>query len=160
MRARSFTILLALTLLPVVGCDSNERRAEQAVREFHLHLSQDRADLIYANASEFLRAHMTEAELRKSLSETRGLGAFQETDRAHYLRTNVPGGQEIITSIHNSRFARAACVESFSWHVEANTLKLSTYSCAPNMQVTCTNALLGTRCETTPVPLSASAGTR
>ena len=43
-------------------------------------------------------------------------------------------------AFYNSRYAKASCLESFSWRVEQDALKLAAYSCAPNMQVSCSAA--------------------
>ena len=43
----------------------------------------------------------------------------------------------------------------FSWHIEQDTLKLASYSCARNMQVSCPGGVAGAKCETTPVTTAA-----
>ena len=53
---------------------------------------------------------------------------------------------------YNTRYAKASCLESFSWSVEKGGLKLATYSCARDMQVSCPGGIAGAKCETTPAP--------
>ena len=157
MRALNHRLALFLALASVGACSVDHRREEAAVREFHQRLEQGRADLIYASSSEFLRQQVKESEFRKFLAQTRDLGTFQATERAHINRTQVPGGPDIVLAFYNSRFAKASCLESFTWRVEGDQLKLATYSCAPNMQVTC-SGFDGSKCETSPVPAPGLAG--
>jgi hypothetical protein len=139
------------------GCAAEQRREEVAVREFHQRLDQNRSDLIYASSSEFLRGQLSEAQFRHFLAQTRNLGELHQTERAHYARTKVEGGPDLVVAFYNSRYAKASCLESFSWRVEPEGLKLATYSCAPNMQVTCLGGIAGS-CETSPVPQPGIAG--
>jgi hypothetical protein len=134
------------------GCSSDESREALAVREFHERLAQGRVDLIYANSSDFLRSQLSEAQFRKFLSETTGLGRLEGSERAHYTRTKVEGGPDLVLAFYNSRYSKASCLESFSWRVEGDGLKLATYSCAPNMQVSCPGGVAGSKCETSPLP--------
>ena len=136
----------------LAGCSSEQSREALAVREFHQRLEQGRVDLIYANSSEFLRSQLSEAQFRHFLAETKRLGRLEGTERAHYNRTTVEGGPDIVLAFYNSRYAKASCLESFSWRVEGNDLKLATYSCARNMQVSCPGGVAGSKCETSPAP--------
>ena len=131
------------------ACGSEQKREEVAAREFHQRLEQDRADLIYASSSTFLRDQLSEPQFRLYLAQTRNLGALKETSRAQYRRTRTENGGEVVTAYYNSRFEKASCLEAFSWRVEPEGLKLATYSCAPNMQVTCLGGIGA--CETSPV---------
>jgi hypothetical protein len=158
MRALNHRLALFLALASVWACSGDHRRDEAAVREFHQRLEQGRADLIYASSSEFLRQHMQESEFRTFLAQTRDLGTFQAAERAHINRRQVPGGPDIVWAFYNSRFTKASCIESFSWRVEGDQLRLLTYSCAPNMRVTCSGRLDGSKCETSPVPAPGLAG--
>ena len=54
-------------------------------------------------------------------------------------------------AFYNSRYSRASCLESFSWQVAKDGLKLASYSCARNMQVSCPGGVAGSKCETSPV---------
>jgi hypothetical protein len=137
------------------ACATEQRLEENAVRAFHQRLEAGQQDLIYANASDFLRGQLSEAQFRQFLAQTRNLGRFQETERAHYTRAKVPGHPDLVVAFYNSRYEKASCLESFTWHVEPNGLKLATYSCAPNMKVTCPG---GASCETSPVPAPGIAG--
>jgi hypothetical protein len=141
-----------------LGCANEHSREEVAVREFHQRLGQNRADLIYQNSSEFLKNQLSEAQFRQFLSQTRHLGTLQETERAHYTRTQVPGESDLVVAFYNTRYEKAACLESFSWRVEAEGLKLANYSCAPNMRVSCAGGVAGPSCETSPVPQPGIAG--
>jgi hypothetical protein len=137
----------------LAGCSSDEQSREAvAVREFHQRLQLGRTDLIYASSSDFLRSQLSEAQFRQFLSETSGLGRLEGTERAHYNRTTVEGGPDLVLAFYNSRFAKASCLESFSWRVEGEHLKLATYSCARNMQVTCPGGIAASACETSPAP--------
>jgi hypothetical protein len=138
------------------GCSSSEESRETvAVREFHQRLEQGRVDLIYAGASELLKGQLSEAQFRHFLAETRGLGRLEASDRAHYDRTPVAGGSDIVLAFYNSRYAKASCLESFSWQVEKDGLKLAAYSCARDMQVSCPGGIAGSKCETSPAPAPA-----
>jgi hypothetical protein len=145
----------AAALLGASACSSEQRLETNAVRAFHDRLEAGQHDLIYANSSDFLRGQLSEAQFRKFLSQTRSLGRFQDTERAHYTRTKVPGQPDLVVAFYNSRYEHASCLESFTWRVEPGGLKLATYSCAPNMKVTCQN---GQSCETSPVPAPGFAG--
>lgn len=135
------------------GCSSSdEGREAVAVREFHQRLEQGRVDLIYASASELLKGQLSEAQFRHFLAETRGLGRLEASERAHYDRTPVAGGSDIVLAFYNSRYSKAACLESFSWQVEKDGLKLAAYSCARDMQVSCPGGIAGSKCETSPAP--------
>ena len=131
------------------ACGSEQKREEVAAREFHQRLAQDRVDLIYSSSSGFLRDQLSEAQFRLSLAQTRSLGVLKETARAQYRRTKTENGVELVTAYYNTRFEKASCLEAFSWRVEPEGLKLATYSCAPNMQVTCLGGIGA--CETSPV---------
>jgi hypothetical protein len=138
------------------GCSSSdESREAVAVREFHQRLEQGRVDLIYASSSELLKGQLSEAQFRHFLAETRGLGRLEASERAHYDRTPVAGGSDIVLAFYNSRYSKAACLESFSWQVEKEGLKLAAYSCARDMQVSCPGGIAGSKCETTPAPAPA-----
>jgi hypothetical protein len=143
------SLVCAAALVSASACASTEESREaSAVRTFHRQLQSGQLDQIYEGSSEFLRGQLSDAQFRKFLWQTRSLGAFQDTARAHYERTQVPGKPDLIVAFYNTRYEKASCLESFSWHVEASgDLKLATYSCAPNMKVTC-----GPKCETSPVP--------
>ena len=142
----------------LAGCSTGEQGREAlAVREFHQRLEQGRVDLIYANSSAFLKGQLSEAQFRHFLAQTRGLGRLQDSERAHYDRTSVAGGSDLVLAFYNSRFAKASCLESFSWQVEKDGLKLAAYSCAPNMQVSCPGGIAGSKCETTPAPPATAA---
>ena len=95
---------------------------------------------------------MSEAQFRQFLAETRGLGRLEASERAHYDRTPVAGGSDIVLAFYNSRYSKAACLESFSWQVEKDGLKLAAYSCARDMQVSCPGGIAGSKCETSPAP--------
>jgi len=151
-------LVSAAALITAAGCSSEQGREEVATRAFHHMLQQDRADLIYAGSSEYLRGQTSESAFHRFLAQTRDLGTLQQTERAHYNRTEIPGGPDLVVAFYNSRFAKASCLESFSWRVEKDGLKLATYSCAPNMQVTCTGGFVGSKCETSPVPRPGFAG--
>ena len=140
------------------GCAAQRTNEDAAVREFHQRLEQDRTDLIYAGASTFLRDQLSEGQFRHFLSETRNLGALEQTERAQLTRTSVPGGPDLIVAFYNSRYEHAACLESFTWRAETDGLKLASYSCARNMQVTCPGGVAGSKCETSPVPTPGFAG--
>jgi hypothetical protein len=146
----------AAALVSAQACTSSEHRLEtSAVRAFHQRLDAGQHDQIYANASDFLRRQLSEAQFRQFLTQTRSLGRFQETERAQYTRTKVPGQPDLVVAFYNSRYEKASCLESFTWQVEQSGLKLATYSCAPNMKVTCGPS---SSCETTPVPAPGFAG--
>jgi hypothetical protein len=147
-------VTVALTLV-ACGGNSEQGREEAAAREFRQRLAQNRSDLIYKEASASLRQKMSEAEFRKLLYAPQALGIPTQAERAHYNRTSMPGESDIVVTFYNSRFTKGACLESFSWRMEADGLKLATYSCAPNMQVTCTG---GSSCVTSPVPPPGFAG--
>jgi hypothetical protein len=135
------------------GCSSGEESREAvAVREFHQRLEQGRVDLIYAGASDLLKGQLSEAQFRHFLAETRRLGRLQVSERAHYDRTSVAGGSDIVLAFYNSRYSKASCLESFSWQVEKDGLKLAAYSCARDMQVSCPGGVAGSKCETSPAP--------
>jgi hypothetical protein len=149
------SILMSGTAL---GCATEHSREEVAVREFHQRLEQNRADLIYQGSSDFLKKQLSEAQFHKFLAETRSLGALQDTERAQYTRTKVPGDMDLVVAFYNTRYEKAACLESFSWRVEPEGLKLANYSCAPNMRVSCPGGVAGSSCETSPVPQPGFAG--
>jgi hypothetical protein len=156
-RAFMSRIALGLSIMVSGGafaaCSSDESAEAVAVREFHQRLEQGRVDLIYSGSSEFLKAQLSEGQFRQFLAETRGLGRLEDSARAHYNRTSVHGGPDIVLAFYNSRYAKASCLESFSWHVENGGLKLATYSCAQNMQVSCPGGIAGAACETSPAPV-------
>jgi hypothetical protein len=152
------TVVCAVTVGVACGCAAERTTEDSAVQEFHQRLQQDRADLIYAGASTFLRDQLSEAQFRHFLSETRSLGALEQTERAQLTRTSVPGGPDLIVAFYNSRYEQATCLESFSWHAEKEGLKLASYSCARNMQVSCPGGVAGSKCETSPVPTPGFAG--
>ena len=159
MQSRKCGVALSsvLALLTIVACGGNpeQAREEAAAREFRVRLAQNRADLIYKDASETLRSKLTEKEFRKLLFQAQAMGILEQTERAHYARTQVTGESDVVLTFYNSRFTKGACLESFTWKMEADALKLATYSCAPNMQVTCSG---GSSCETSPVPAPGFAG--
>ena len=133
------------------GCSSSEESREAfAVREFHHRLEHGRVDLIYANSSELLKGQLSEPQFRHFLASTRGLGRLEASERAHYDRTSVEGGSDLVLAFYNSRYSKASCLESFSWQVEKDGLKLASYSCARNMQVSCPGGVAGAKCETSP----------
>jgi hypothetical protein len=139
-------------IITASACSSEQSREALAVREFHQRLDQGRVDLIYANSSEFLKAQLSEGQFRHFLADTKRLGRLQRAERAHYDRTASEGGSEIVLAFYNSRYAKASCLESFSWRVEQDTLKLAAYSCAPNMKVSCSQEPGASACETSPAP--------
>ncbi len=136
----------------LAGCSSEQSREALAVREFHQRLEQGRIDLIYASSSEFLRSQLSEDAVPAVPVGDERLGRLEGSERAHYNRTPVQGGPDLVLAFYNSRYAKASCLESFSWRVEGNDLKLATYSCARNMQVSCPGGIAGSKCETSPAP--------
>lgn len=158
MKALQYRLMSAaiVAALAVSACGSHEQNREAvAVREFHQRLEQGRVDLIYASSSDYLKQQLSEGQFRQFLSEARGLGRLEDSERAHYTRTAVDNGPDIVLAFYNSRYSKASCLESFSWHVEKDTLKLAGYSCARNMQVTCPGGVAGAKCETSPVATAA-----
>jgi hypothetical protein len=155
MQALKYRVVSGLALgaaVVILGACSNEQSREaRAVREFHQQLEQGRADLIYASSSVLLRAQFSEAQFKQYLTETGGLGRLQSSERAQFNRTSVSGGPDLVLAYYNSRYTKASCLESFSWSVEQDGLKLASYSCARDMQVTCPGGIAGSKCETTPV---------
>ena len=148
----------AAALVSASACANDLSHEERAVRAFHQQLDAGQHDAIYANSSDFLRGQLSEAQFKQFLSQTKSLGRFKETERAHYTRTQVPGQPDLIVAFYNSKYERASCIESFTWRVETSGLKLATYSCAPNMKVTCPGSAAGASCETSPVPAPGFAG--
>jgi len=148
-------LAIGAALIAVGACSSEHSREEIAVREFHQRLEQGRVDLIYASSSELLKGQLSEAQFRQFLTETRGLGRLELTERAHYDRTSVAGGPDIVLAFYNSRYSKASCLESFSWQVAQDGLKLASYSCARDMQVSCPGGIAGSTCETRPVSVPA-----
>jgi hypothetical protein len=137
------------------GCGTTEQSREAAAtREFHDRLSEGRADLIYASSSDFLRGQFSEQQFERSIFKTRIMGRLEATERAHYTRTAAEGG-DLVMAYYNSRYSKGSCLETFTWRVDGEGLKLAAYSCAPNMKVTCGG---GSACETTPVPTPGFAG--
>ena len=149
-------VALGAALITASACSSEQSREALAVREFHQRLDSGRVDLIYANSSEFLKGQLSEAQFRHFLAETKRLGRLQRAERAHYDRTTSAHGPEIVLAFYNSRYAKASCLESFSWRVEQDALKLAAYSCAPNMKVSCSQATGTSACETSPAPTQTS----
>jgi hypothetical protein len=149
---------LAVSVVAAAGCNTEQGREEVAADEFRQRLAQNRVDHIYESSSDFLRSKVTAPEFRKALLQTQVLGVLQHAERAHYTRTSVPGQPDLIVTFYNSRFTKGACLESFSWRAEQDGLKLATYSCAPNMQVTCTGGASGSTCSTSPIPAPGFAG--
>jgi hypothetical protein len=149
---RLATCALAAALAAVAACNSAQDPEELAASEFRQRLAQNKVDLIYAGSSDFLRGKTTESEFRKSVYKAQALGVIEDTRRAHFTRTQIPGEPDLVVAFYNSRFTKGSCLESFSWRVEPNGLKLETYSCAPNMQVTCTGAVADSKCETSRLP--------
>jgi hypothetical protein len=147
---------VVLATLAVSACSGREQHREAAaVREFHQRLEQGRVDLIYASSSDYLKQQLSEGQFRQFLAEARDLGRLEDSERAHYTRTAVENGPDIVLAFYNSRYSKASCLESFSWHVEKDALKLAGYSCARNMQVTCPGGVAGAKCETSPVATAA-----
>ena len=85
-------LAIGAVLVTIGGCSGEQNREATAVNEFHQRLAQGRVDLIYSSASESLRAQLSEAQFRQSLSEATSLGKLQESERAHVNRTTLPGG--------------------------------------------------------------------
>jgi hypothetical protein len=148
------TSAVAVMLFAACGGSTEQGREEAAARQFRQRLAQNRTDLIYQDASASLRSTLSEAQFRKLLLQSQVLGIAEQTDRAHYTRTAVNGGDVVLT-FYNTKFTKGSCAESFSWKNEGDDLKLAAYSCAPNMQVTCNS---GAACETSRVPLPGFAG--
>ena len=144
-------LAIGAALVVVSACNGEQSREAVAVREFHQRLEQGRIDLIYASSSELLKGQLSEAQFQQFLAETRGLGRLEASERAHYDRATVAGGPDLVLAFYNSRYSRASCLESFSWQVAKDGLKLASYSCARNMQVSCPGGEAGSRCETSPV---------
>ena len=154
--ARLRRAVLCAGLAFACGCGTTEQSRERdAVRLFHDQLGEGRADLIYAGSSEFLRAQFSKDQFERSLFKTRIMGRLEGTEQAHYTRTKADGGGELVMAYYNSRYSKGACLESFTWRLENQDLKLAGYSCAPNMKVTCA---AGASCETSPVPPPGFAG--
>jgi hypothetical protein len=153
------TTVFVVGLAAASACSNSEQaREEAAAAEFRQRLAQNKVDLIYEGTTESLRGKTNEAEFRKLLAQTQVLGILQNTERAHYTRTPMAGADLILT-FYNSRFTKGNCLESFTWRTTKDGLKLEAYSCAPNMQVTCTPLGSGSsRCETSPVPPPGFAG--
>lgn len=142
-------VVCAAALGIASGCAADRTHEDAAVQEFHRQLERGRVDLIYADSSTFLRDQLSEAQFRHLVAQTRKLGRFEDSDRAQVMRTPVPGQPDLVVAFYNSRYAKASCLESFSWRAESGALKLASYSCAPNMQVSCP---FGSACETSPIP--------
>jgi hypothetical protein len=159
MQALKYRVAISLAFgAAIVGlsaCNTEQRREERAVSEFHQRLEQGRADLIYASSSTFLRSQFSEAQFKQFLSESGMLGRVQSSERAQYNRTSVSGGPDIVLAYYNTRYAKASCLEAFSWRVEDGALRLAAYSCARDMQVSCPGGLAGAKCETSPVATTA-----
>jgi hypothetical protein len=136
----------------LAACSSDKSREAVAVSEFHQRLEHGRIDLIYASSSHYLRSQLSEAQFAQFLAETTSLGPLEGSERAQYNRTKVQGGPDLVLAFYNSRYAKASCLESFSWRVEGEDLKLATYSCARDMQVSCPGGIAGSKCETSPAP--------
>ena len=158
-RMKSATLRRAAVCAALVlacGCSTNEQSREAAAaRQFHDQLGDGRADLIYKDSSEFLRAQFSKEQFERSLFKTRIMGHLEASERAHYTRTKADGGADLVMAFYNSRYAKGSCLETFTWRVEGEGLKLAAYSCAPNMKVTCA---AGASCETSPVPPPGFAG--
>jgi hypothetical protein len=148
------TLCAALALTCACG-SKDESRETDAARAFHQQLSEGRTDLIYAQSSDFLRAQYSEDQFRRSLLDTRIMGRLEASERAHYTRTETQQGGELLMAFYNTRYAKGSCLETFTWKVEGESLKLAAYTCARNMQVTCAS---GASCETSPVPVPGIAG--
>jgi hypothetical protein len=151
----AISLAFGASIVGLSACNSEQRREERAVRQFHQQLEQGRADLIYAGASSILRAQFSEAQFKHFLSEAGVLGRVESSERAQYKRTPVSNGPDLVLAYYNTRYAKASCLESFSWQFEDGGLKLAGYSCARNMQVSCPGGLAGSKCETTPVTTTA-----
>jgi hypothetical protein len=151
----AISLAFGASIIGLSACNSEHRREERAVREFHQQLEQGRVDLIYARASSALRAQFSQAQFERFLSEAGMLGRVETSERAQYKRTAVANGPDLVLAYYNTRYAKASCLESFSWQFEDGALKLASYSCARDMQVSCPGGLAGSTCETTPVTTTA-----
>ena len=156
MKVKTFFRIAACAALTLTcGCSTtDESREVAAVREFHQQLGAGRTDVIYANSSDFLRGQFSQEQFHRSLLGTRIMGRLEATERAHYTRTKADTG-DLVMAFYNTRYAKGACLETFTWRVEPDGLKLAAYACAPNMRVTCGG---GVSCETSPVPVPGIAG--
>ena len=150
--------VLAAALVASGGCNTEQSREETAASEFRQRLARNQVDVIYEGSSPELRSKLSEQDFRRTVSQTQVLGILQHTERAHYARTQVAGEPDLVVAFYNSRFTKGNCLESFSWRMEPSGLKLASYSCAPNMQVTCTGGRAGSQCQTSPVPAPGFAG--
>lgn len=158
MKLKTFVgIAACAALMLTCGCGTptEETREAAAVRDFHQQLGAGRTDVIYANSSDFLRGQFSQEQFHRSLLGTRIMGRLEASERAHYTRTTAASGGDLVMAFYNTKYAKGACLETFTWRVEADALKLAAYSCAPNMKVTCGG---GVACETTPVPVPGIAG--
>ncbi len=133
MQALKYRVAIGLALgAAIVGlsaCNSEQRREEHAVGEFHQRLEQGRADLIYANSSAFLRAQFSEAQFKQFLSETGVLGRLEGSERAQYNRTSVSGGPDLVLAslqhaIREGLLPRIVLVERRGWWPEARGVQL------------------------------------
>lgn len=145
---------LVVISLAACGGSTEQGREEAAARQFRQRLAHNRTDVIYKEASASLRSAMTEAEFKKLLLPSQVLGAAEQAERAHYTRTTISGSDTVLT-FYNTRFTKGTCAESFSWQAEGEGLKLAAYSCAANMQITCSGSAA---CETSRVPPPGFAG--
>src|SRR5262245_17445479 len=92
-------VVLAVALAASGACSSNteQGREEAAATEFRQRLAQNRVEQIFSS-SEFLRNKYTADDFRRTAAQVQVLGILQQTERAHYKRTQIPGEPDLIVA--------------------------------------------------------------
>ena len=146
-------LAIGAVLVTIGGCSSEQSREAVAVNEFHQRLAQGRVDLIYSSASEFAARPVERSAVPAVLWPRRAASAGSRSPSVpNTIGRQVPGGPELVLAFYNSRYAKRVVPRIVHVASGGTDLKLATYSCARNMQVSCPGGIAGSACETSPVP--------
>jgi hypothetical protein len=159
---RTTALVLALGVLPisVLACARNSAIAAARV-EFHERWNAQQFHEMYSDSVikekaisredqwiyAWSRQHRDFGKFEKDLSD----GPVSESQISY-------DGYQIVTQRFNTRFATYPVVESFSWQVKGDQVRLLSYGQLPNAEIRCERRLLGSDCRA--VRLGAVAATR
>jgi outer membrane lipoprotein-sorting protein len=110
--------------------EDDQKAAEQAVVQFHAHLSNEEYEQIYSQTSDALRNTAEKAELISAMKKTHDqFGAFKDTKQTD--AKVIMGAPRQVRLLYNTSYEKGEATEEFIWLVNFNDVKLTMYKVLP-----------------------------
>lgn len=113
--------------------EDDQKTAERAVDQFHVRLSEERYEEIYAHAGEELRRTADKTDLISAMKRTHDqFGSFKSANQIS--AQVIMGIPRQVKLVYETKYEKLEATEEFIWLVNFDDVKLALYKVTPKRQ--------------------------